>query len=142
MHKLLVAGKIMFVLIGMCIIAACGADSSSNPAALPTLIPTVTNSIIGATSIALATITVSPTARHAATTPLPTGYTPIAQPQPTHAPCGLDCNPWGYSFSPGALITSPPSTFCNYFSCINNFWNGRGFVNECHDGLYVNIGIP
>ena len=70
-------------------------------------------------------------------TPRPTlpPPTPTPKPQPTQC-AGVNCNPWGYNFSPGNYIYSPPSNFCSYFNCIPTFWNGHGFVNECQDGSY------
>ncbi|WP_052890419.1 hypothetical protein [Thermogemmatispora carboxidivorans] len=66
---------------------------------------------------------------------------PKPTPTPTPIPCpGVNCNPWGYNFEPGALIYSPPASFCAYFSCIGNFWNGRGYVVECNDGMYSKSG--
>ncbi|MBX5452204.1 MAG: hypothetical protein IRZ24_19230 [Thermogemmatispora sp.] len=65
--------------------------------------------------------------------------TPTPPPAPTPCP-GVNCNPWGYNFEPGALIYSPPASFCAYFSCISNFWNGRGYVVECSDGMYSKSG--
>ncbi len=75
-------------------------------------------------------------------TPKPTTLppTPTPRPQPTPTPCADPCNPWGYNFSPGNLIYNPNANFCAYFNCISNFWNGRGFVNECQDGSYSKSG--
>ncbi len=61
---------------------------------------------------------------------------PPVQPTATPAHTGIDGNPWGYDFSLGTPIYSPPSTFCSYFSCIANFWNGHGYVEECVDTTY------
>ncbi len=76
--------------------------------------------------------------------------TPIATDTPTPTPMTSDVtttqsaidqpvttNPWGYDFKPGSFITAPPSTFCTYFSCINGFWNGQGYAEECQDGMYT-----
>lgn len=65
--------------------------------------------------------------------PIPTQVpTPKSTPTP---PCqGVNGNPWCYNFTPGNYINSLPSSFCSYFSCIGNFWNGHGYVNECSDG--------
>jgi len=49
-------------------------------------------------------------------------------------------NPWGYNFTSGNLIYSPPSDFCSYFACISNFWNGGGYVVECTDSKYSKSG--
>ncbi len=71
----------------------------------------------------------------------PTHTSQPTQPPPTPTPCpGVNCNPWGYNFSPGNFIYSPPSAFCNYFPCINNFFNGHGYVVECQDGEYSKSG--
>jgi hypothetical protein len=67
-------------------------------------------------------------------TPIPT------LPPPPVAPatnlCGAPANPWGYNFCGGTTISSPPASFCNYFSCIANFWNGRGSVMQCKDFMF------
>jgi hypothetical protein len=78
-------------------------------------------------------------------TPIPTHAVvptqPPVQPTPTKATCqAVKNNPWCYNFVPGNYIYSPPSAFCSYFSCIGNFWNGRGYVEECQDGEYSKSG--
>jgi hypothetical protein len=86
------------------------------------------------------TATVKPTA-----TPRPT---PRPTPTPTHpapTPCpGINCNPWGYNFTPGNLIYNPPSNFCSYFTCIASFWESDdpddGYVVQCNDGNYSQSG--
>jgi hypothetical protein len=82
-----------------------------------------------------------------APTPVPTPRpTPVPTKPPTAAPvantCGAPANPWGYSFcSGGTVVTSPPASFCDVFSpCISNFWNGRGYVEQCKDGSYSKSG--
>ncbi len=73
-------------------------------------------------------------------TPKP-AIAPIHASQPTPTPCpGINCNPWGYNFSLGNFINSPPSAFCTYFSCITNFFKGHGYVVECKDGDYSKSG--
>lgn len=98
--------------------------------------------------------TPTPTATHTTTaTPRPTSTvhpqaTLTARPtQPPHTPTpcpGINCNPWGYNFSPGNLITSPPSNFCAYFNCISSFWEpddpDGGYVVQCGDGTYSQSG--
>ena len=59
----------------------------------------------------------------------------------TPTPCpGVNCNPWGYNFSPGNLIYNPPAGFCNYFACAPNFNKPHhahsGYIVECNDSLY------
>jgi len=82
------------------------------------------------------TIAPAPTPTPAPVVVVPTP-TPRPAPPPTPTPCpGVNCNPWGYNFSLGNLITSPPDAFCQYFNCIDNFDNGNGYVVECNDGMY------
>jgi hypothetical protein len=85
---------------------------------------------------ATATASPMPTATTAKPTPVPTKKPPA----PTKTPCASPCNPWGYNFTPGNYITNPPSTFCNYFACIANFWNGKGYVMECQDAKFSKSG--
>jgi hypothetical protein len=54
--------------------------------------------------------------------------------------CGAPSNPWGYNFCGGSVISAPPSTFCSYFDCIGNFWNGRGYVMQCRDATFSKSG--
>jgi hypothetical protein len=50
-------------------------------------------------------------------------------------------NPWGFNFTPGLLIYSPPSDFCSYFDCIASFWdNTRGYVMQCQNGMFSHSG--
>ena len=82
-------------------------------------------------------------------TPKPTSA-PTHAPQPTQpphtpTPCpGINCNPWGYNFSPGNLIYYPPANFCSYFSCITSFQEpddpGDGYIVQCADNLFSQSG--
>jgi hypothetical protein len=54
--------------------------------------------------------------------------------------CGAPANPYGYNFCGGGYVNSPPSDICSYFSCIDNFWNGKGYMVECSDGMYSMSG--
>lgn len=105
------------------------------------------------TTIPIAQIAPTQTPTHALATRAPTAIptrkptphvqpTPKPQPVPTKKPScpAVNGNPWCYTFSPGSLIYSPPSAFCDYFSCIPTFWNGRGYVIECQDGDYSKSG--
>jgi hypothetical protein len=115
---------------------------SSQDANVATIIPTATPTQQAVQLVATATPTAAPTVKPTAThapTPRPT-QSPQSQPTPTPKPCQDPCNPWGYNFSPGNYIYSPNTNFCAYFACINNFWNGAGYVNECHDGMYSKSG--
>lgn len=74
-------------------------------------------------------------------TPVPTAKPTAITFNPTPTPCpGVNCNPWGYNFTPGNLIYNPPADFCNYFACAPNFnqphhMHSR-YVVECNDGMY------
>lgn len=101
-----------------------------------------TTAVFVATATTTTRPTPTPTKSRPKPTPTPTTKpTVIVQrPTPTPTPCADPCNPWGYNFSPGNLIYNPNADFCSYFNCISNFWNGRGFVNECQDGSYSKSG--
>ncbi len=113
---------------------------------VPTLAPTAT-----LTPEPTATPTPSPTPVPTPTptpTPTPVPVPPVQQqapvqqpaPPPPAPPSGVNGNPWGYDFNPGNYIYSTPAAFCTYFSCINNFENGTGYVEECSDGMYSRSG--
>jgi hypothetical protein len=116
-----------------------------------TVVPTRA-SIPTSTAITRPTPTLTPTPSPSPTSvPTPTSQpfstpTPTPRPQPTQAPkptptpCADPCNPWGYNFVHGNLITAPPSAFCSYFACIPNFVNGHGYVVECQDSQYSKSG--
>jgi hypothetical protein len=79
------------------------------------------------------TATASPAPTRAPTpTPTPTR---APTPTPTSVPVLGNQNPWGYDYSFGTLIFDPPATLCQYFACIVSFWNGRGYVIQCADGM-------
>ena len=76
--------------------------------------------------------------------------TPTIPPQPTTSPLPCSnpyCNPWGYNFTPGMVITNPPfPQFCTVFPCIGSppsyvaFWSQSGFVVQCKDGNFAKNG--
>ncbi|GCE45711.1 hypothetical protein EI42_02872 [Thermosporothrix hazakensis] len=119
------------------------------PTATPTLKPSPTPTLKPSptpTPKPSPTPTPSPTpepTQPPAPTPEPTQPpAPTQPPEPTQppAPIGVNGNPWGYNFESGSLIYSPPPEFCNYFACINNFYNGNGYVVQCNDGMYSKSG--
>ncbi len=82
-------------------------------------------------------------------TPIPPTPTPVPTKPPTPTPIpptqppttGVNGNPWGYNFTPGTLIYSPPADFCSYFNCIKSFWRStNGYVDECSDGTFSHSG--
>ncbi|MGZ3583388.1 MAG: hypothetical protein ACXWP6_11825 [Ktedonobacterales bacterium] len=133
--------------------------------------PVVTNAPTTAPTIAPTDTTATPPTATPTTPPRPTAtpvtrvvvtstpaHVPAAKPQPTTAPqptprpkptpvptkappTGVYGNPWGYNFSCCHTISSPPSTFCNYFPCITSFWkNTNGYVEQCRDGKFSHSG--
>jgi hypothetical protein len=38
------------------------------------------------------------------------------------------------------LIYDPAPDVCRYFDCINNFWNGVGYMIQCRDGMFSMSG--
>jgi hypothetical protein len=55
---------------------------------------------------------------------------------PATSLCGAPANPYGYNYcGRGANIYSPAPDICSYFSCIGNFANGKGYMEECSDGM-------
>lgn len=126
-----------------CIGTAVGSINLATPATQTLTIPSQQAALLDSPT---ATDTPTPTPT---LTPTPTPKPAIAPthapqptpPPPTPTPCpGVNCNPWGYNFTPGNYIYFPPAAFCSYFTCVNNFFNGRGYVVECHDGEYSKSG--
>ncbi|HZM77840.1 MAG TPA: hypothetical protein VFC19_19145 [Candidatus Limnocylindrales bacterium] len=79
---------------------------------------------------------VPPTTQAASPPPAPT----TTKPKPINL-CGAPQNPWNYNFcSGGTKIDDPPDDFCSYFDCIDNFWNGRGYVIQCDDNMFSKSG--
>ena len=67
------------------------------------------------------------------TTPAPT--TPAAK-----SLCGAPQNPMGYNFCGGTPVSNPDPSTCDYFDCIANFDNGKGYMEECQDHTYSMSG--
>jgi hypothetical protein len=99
--------------------------------------------ISGPESSSTATPTPKPTTTPVATTPAQVVATQTPPPPPPVAnACGAPSNPWRYNFcGTGSYIYSPPTTFCNYFSCISSFWKStNGYVEECADNTFSHSG--
>jgi hypothetical protein len=127
--------------------AAAGNTSSvviTTDAAAPTTAAPVTTTAAPVTTTAAA----APRAAPPLTPPPPAApkkTTTSAAPAPvrtTQAPnlCGAPKNPYGYNFCSGSEINSPASDVCSYFDCIDNFWSGKGYMEECKDGTYSMSG--
>jgi len=137
------------VIVIFIIIASCASNATQSPTTQTSATPTtqVAQAKITQTERPTAKPAVKPTAKPTPRpTPTPTPKPMVIHPTPTPRPAtptpcpGVNCNPFGYNFILGNLITNPPSNFCQYFNCIGNFWNGRGYVNECHDATYSKSG--
>jgi hypothetical protein len=149
------------IAMGTCTASAANAPTAgTGPGTANRAVPTATAAAT-AVSTALATPTPVPTPTATSTptptatpppTPAPTPTAAVAAPvhatstPPAPAPppppnlCGAPPNPWGYNFCGGGTIGSPAAGFCSYFACIKNFPNGRGYVEECADGMYSRSG--
>ena len=118
-----------------------GPKISHVQAALPT--PTATFAIETPVPVGVETPVPSTAAPIATAAPVRTAAS-VATAQPAaHAAntCGAPQNPWGYNFcGRGGYITNPPSDFCSYFDCIDNFPNGKGYVVQCIDGRFSKSG--
>ena len=143
---------IVLVIGGIANALSASSQSASIPAPTPTVAqaqvvdqPTQDTSLLDTpTDQPTVAPTVAPTMKPTPKpTQKPTPRPTQPPPKPTSCP-GINCNPWGYNFSPGNLIYNPPSNFCDYFNCIASFWGsddpGDGYVNQCVDGTYSQSG--
>ncbi len=134
------ASLLVFGMIGVS--AAAMADRAATLALLtPTAAPTQATLNADTTTVTPNLIVTSIATPSATPTPKPTPK-PASKPTPKPKPSctAVNGNPWCYNFLPGNLIYSPPGSFCSYFACIGNFWNGHGYVVECNDGDYSKSG--
>lgn len=67
--------------------------------------------------------------------PAPNRTTAKPAPKPVNL-CGAPKNPCGYNFCGGSRIYDPKPDTCSYFACIDYFWNGKGYMVQCNDGMY------
>ncbi|MFG1868761.1 hypothetical protein [Micromonospora arborensis] len=60
---------------------------------------------------------------------------PRPSPSTSRAPrCGAPENPLGYDFCGGTRIRRPATEVCDWFTCVPQFWAGRGYLVQCRDG--------
>jgi hypothetical protein len=155
--RTLLLGCLLPLCIAFCCIAAGVSAFSGSQHNSPTAVQTTPTDTPASAAVLVATDTPTDTPTPTATpspTPRPTPTvtptpkpivraTPTPRPQPTHC-VGINNNPWCYNFSPGGLIYTPPSGFCNYFNCIPTFYGsddpGDGYIIECQDGTYSQSG--
>jgi len=105
-----------------------------SPAAQTTTAQAITQAVAPSpTPSPFLTVEAPPTTQAAPPPPAPTKPTTVNL-------CGAPQNPWNYTFCSGSNITEPPDDFCSYFACIDNFWNGRGYVIQCNDNMFSKSG--
>ncbi|GGL89670.1 MULTISPECIES: hypothetical protein [Micromonospora] len=63
-----------------------------------------------------------------------------ATPSPRDRFCGAPRNPFGYDFCDGQQIWTPATEFCDWFSCGQDFQDGRGYLVQCRDGSFSRSG--
>ncbi|MFU8851478.1 hypothetical protein ACNAW0_10905 [Micromonospora sp. SL1-18] len=80
--------------------------------------------------------------------PQPTGTvtsspTPSAAPSPTEPDrCGAPANPYGYNYCGGSsYVYDPAPDVCSWFACVENLWDGNGYLVQCEDGLISRTGM-
>jgi hypothetical protein len=149
------AGAAVFVLL-MCVIAVLLPDPAVTPvppsdiaAGTTTTTPAGPELVTQPTpkppspSSTTSTATASAEAPTAAA-PKPTTVRPRAKLKPTSKPapkpkpvnlCGAPKNPLGYNFCGGSQIRTPDFDACTYFDCIDAFWDGKGYMIQCDDGM-------
>ncbi|MFR9778119.1 hypothetical protein ACL02O_18955 [Micromonospora sp. MS34] len=68
---------------------------------------------------------------------------PSPSPSPTAKPvdrCGAPENPLGYTYCAGALVHEPAADVCHWFTCVDDFWAGHGYLMRCADGAVGMVG--
>ncbi len=114
--------------------SASSALTTASPVATAKPATTVRHLVPATTTAAKPKLAVAPTRSVA---PKPTA---AAKPKAAAGLCGAPANPFGYNFCGGQVITTPDPAVCNYFSCIPNFSNGKGYLEQCRDGMYSMSG--
>lgn len=100
-------------------------------ATVPTEAPKTTTTLTASAPLGAATTTRRPVV----TTVAPKPVTAV-QTTPAANLCGAPPNPYCYNYcGRGGYISPPAQDICTYFSCIGNFWNGKGYMEECNDGM-------
>jgi len=109
------------------------------PAALATSAPAVTPSPSQEPSQELSQEPSQESPSPSQAAPPPTTTTTTTNPMRANL-CGAPQNPWNYTFCGGSTITDPPSDFCAYFDCVDDFWDGAGYVMQCDDEMFSRSG--
>lgn len=129
---------------GLAVVLLAGCDLGPSVTAVPPPAEVVTSSSASPSTPGSGSTGPAPaqsTARPVQSTPPPTvpAQNPTAD-APTDAPmaptCGAPPNTDGLNFCHrGHLVTRPPADVCTVFSCIKNFRNGKGYLEQCNDGM-------
>jgi hypothetical protein len=108
---------------------------SAPPPTVPTTAAPPTTALPATTRAPSTTAAKKPTTTH------PPRSSPPASTTKPASLCGAPPNPYGYNFcGRGGYVVDPPADVCAYFTCIDNFWNGRGHMEECRDHTYSMSG--
>jgi hypothetical protein len=125
------------MLLGALSVTGCATDgqAAGGPATPPIAAPTPVTSVT-----------------QSAPTRSPQQSSPVATPTHHVAPrnssthttaptCGAPANPYGFNLcGRGSKVHNPPADVCNYFDCIPNFSNGRGYMVQCNDSMFSMSG--
>ncbi|MER7166172.1 hypothetical protein ABT336_08895 [Micromonospora sp. NPDC000207] len=58
-----------------------------------------------------------------------------SSPSPRDRFCGAPRNPFGYDYcGQGERIEEPDELLCSWFTCGQDFWEGKGYLVQCRDG--------
>lgn len=108
------------------VLAACGETGPATPAAPPLVTGTSSSPAAASTPTQVASEPQSASPE----TPTPSLTTKAAD------TCGAPANTLGLNFCRrGHLVQPPaPTAVCTVFRCIQNFDNGKGYLEQCNDG--------
>jgi hypothetical protein len=129
-------------------VAPTGAGTPGDPSGSAAVDPSASAAVITVTTPAQTTPPAAPAKPAVVAAPPAPAHTSHAAAPPKQAPpppaapstCGAPNNPYGYNFCSGSHIYNAPGDICDYFSCIANFSNGTGYMEECKDGTYSMSG--
>ncbi|PWU48554.1 hypothetical protein DLE60_34140, partial [Micromonospora globispora] len=120
-----------------------GATGTPVPGSLPGSVPGAPTS--GAATMPGPTTggtVVTPSVRPTSTRTGGSRPSPSTSPSPSPGDlCGAPKNPYGYNYCGGSRIYAPAEDVCSYFTCVDNFWDGNGYMVLCNDGLVSRTGM-
>ncbi|MEU9738440.1 hypothetical protein AB0E12_04490 [Micromonospora chersina] len=122
--------------------SATGTTSDPPPGATPGTAAPTSAAPTSATTTSATTTPATGGPRNPPSSPRATGTPAPTSPSPTPADrCGAPANPYGYNYCGGSYVYDPASDVCDYFACVNNLWNGNGYLVQCEDGLTSRTGM-